>query len=358
MVPAKVRKCEPNMYSEALSSCYRLLAHITLQTFIWIVGGLALFGNCMVLALHYCQNTKKRASIPTFLVTNLAVSDLLMSLYLLIIAIADLIFSGGNYGIESEKWLSHPFCFIACFLATLSSLTSVLVMITICVDRYICIVYPFSTRRMTIRTAKIVIATLWLFSIIFSATPIIFSIGKPGHLRIYKYSSMCMPNNYQNYYQSIWMLSYLSMTIIAWVIMIGLYLRIFMAVQESSKNIRKSSSTDNKTLAIRLALILVSDLATWLPYYYITAAGLLRNGRVDTIALQFIATFLLPINSAINPYLYTLTSIDTFKLIFRRKMIERSSTANTFTHSTIAAQVSKVSRAHRMETFVNTISED
>lgn len=381
MVPAKVRICEPSMYSEALSSCYRLLAHITLQTFIWIIGGLALIGNCMVLIQHFCEHTKKRNYVPTFLVSNLAVSDLIMSIYLLTIAIADLMFSKGDYGIKSETWLTHPVCLISSFLVILSSLTTVLVMIIISFDRYMCIVYPFSTKRMTLKIARIVLAMLWICSIVFSAIPVIFSIGKPGYMRIYKYSSMCMPNNYQNYYQRIWMLSYLSITAIAWIIMIILYLRIFIAVQESSKTIRKSSTTDNKALAIRLALILVSDLATWLPYYYISIMGLLQSSGVDTVTLQFIVTFLLPLNSAINPYLYTLTSVDTIKGIFRNKSTIQSTmstysrstrftTMSTYSNSSRATTMKKHSSStkaktaakkvnmHEMDTFVNIMFEE
>ncbi|RDD37483.1 G-protein coupled receptor GRL101-like protein [Trichoplax sp. H2] len=357
MVPAKVRICQPSMYSDTLSSCYRLLAHITLQTFIWIVGGLALLGNVLVLIQNYHLSKRKRKSVPTFLVSNLAVSDLIMSLYLMIIAIADLMFTRGDYGIKSETWLSHPACLIACFFVTLSSLTSVFIMIIISTDRYICIVYPFSTKRMTVGRAKIALGVLWSFSIIFSAVPVLFSIQQPGYLRIYKYSSMCMPNNYQNFYFKIWMISYLAMTFMAWIIMIILYVRIFFAVKESSKNIRKSSTTDNKALAVRLALILVSDLVTWVPYYYISVAGLLKDGQVDTVALQFIATFVLPLNSAINPYLYTLTSVEVIRLIFKRR--PETGVTSTFTR-TQKVDINSIyeKKVVQMETFVNEISDD
>ncbi|RDD36304.1 G-protein coupled receptor GRL101-like protein [Trichoplax sp. H2] len=327
------------MNSEILSSCQRLLAHFSLQAFIWIVGSLALIGNIVVLLQNYATNQGKKKSVPICLINNLAISDLLMGLYLLIIAIADIMYSTITYGTDSESWLSHPVCYIACGLVAMSSLTSVLIMIVISVDRYICIVYPFSTRKLTLQKAMTVMGFMWSLGIAFSAVPTIFSIDQPGYLRLYTYNSMCMPNNYQNLYYMIWMISYLLITVIAWIIMIVLYACIFIAVRKSSKGIRKSSTNDNKVLAIRLSLILLSDLICWLPYYYINLSGFIQTGRVDLIALQFIGILTLPINSAVNPFLYTITNIEVLQKTFSRR--SRRSTTGSRSTSVKLSQINR-----------------
>ncbi|EDV20989.1 uncharacterized protein TRIADDRAFT_31042, partial [Trichoplax adhaerens] len=316
MVPAKVKTCIPTMNSETLSSCQQLLAHSSLQAFIWIIGSLALIGNLIVLIQNYSQKRQSRNHIAIYLVNNLAISDLLMGFYLLIIAIADIVLSVKIYGPISESWLLHPLCYLACSLVIASSYTSVLIMVIITVDRYISIVTPFSNRQFTMKLAYTLMTAVWCIGIIFSILPTWFSVQQPGYLRIYTYNSMCMPNNYENIYYMMWMIWYLLITFIAWIIMIALYSRIYASVRSSAKRVQRSSTRENKILAIRLSFILLSDLLCWLPYYYVNLAGLIEIGRVDVITLQFIGIFTLPINSAVNPFLYTLTNVDNLKRIF------------------------------------------
>ena len=320
MVPAKIKLCQPNMDSDELSSCESLLSHLSQKLFIWIVGVLAIVGNLLVFIQNHSIRNRRGSMVPVFLINNLAFSDLLMAMYLMIIIVADIAFSTGDYGLNSETWLSNPFCLIACFLANASSLTTVLLMVVICSDRYICLVYPLSSKRMTITTSRIAIIILWCLSLTFSVAPVILSINMPGYQRLYTYNSMCMANNYLMDYYWAWMFSYLSIILIAWIAMTILYTRLFIAIQRSGKNLRKSVATDNKVIAIRLALILITDLASWVPYYYVNLNGLLTSGRVDIIALQFVGIFSLPINSAINPYLYTLTNIEIIKKLLVRRM--------------------------------------
>ncbi|RDD37320.1 G-protein coupled receptor GRL101-like protein [Trichoplax sp. H2] len=352
MVPGKVKTCQPSMFADTLSSCSYLLAHASLDAFVWIVGSLALIGNIIVLLQNHYSKSIKSNLVPTFLISNLAISDLIMSIYLLTIGIANLIYSDGDFGLHSENWLSNPGCHIACLLVIISTLMSVLIMAIISVDRFICIAYPFSTANLSLKVARITLGLVWLIIISFSSIPVMFSINQPGHLRIYAYNSMCMPNNYRGIFNATWMISYLSITVIVWIIMIALYTRIFMAVQQSSKGIRKSSLNDNKILAIRLSLILISDLISWLPYLYITISGLILEGKVDTITLQFIATFTLPLNSAINPFLYTLTSIKVLKRTFLSKKTKPSKSAFSSQAVTKSSVLSM-----QLVTFVNTVED-
>ncbi|EDV27829.1 uncharacterized protein TRIADDRAFT_15646, partial [Trichoplax adhaerens] len=268
---------------------------------------LALIGNILVLIQNYSVVQQKKNPVPMYLINNLATSDLLMAVYLLIIAIADINFTGNEYGPHSELWLSHPMCLIACFLISLSSITTFLVMMIICVDRYICIVFPFTSKKVGTKNAKIAVGIMWMFGIIFSAVPTLFSIQQPGYLRLYTYSSICVPNNYQNFYYRMWMISRLLITVIGWISMFILYIQIFITANISAKGIRKSTTTKNKMLAIRLLLIMLTDAICWIPYYYVNVAGYLTSGKVDPITLQFISILTLPINAAVNPFLYTVT---------------------------------------------------
>ncbi|EDV18667.1 uncharacterized protein TRIADDRAFT_34852, partial [Trichoplax adhaerens] len=134
------------MISDTLSSCQHLLAHISLQFFIWLVGILAFLGNIFVIVRNLriirAKKKNKADKVNLFLINNLAISDFIMSIYLFIIGFANLVYSNqGLYGIRSEKWLRHPLCAVSCTLMTTSSIVSVFLMVVISIDRFITIVY-------------------------------------------------------------------------------------------------------------------------------------------------------------------------------------------------------------------------
>jgi hypothetical protein len=79
-------------YKDEFSSCTHLMRNTTLQGLMWTIGLLALTGNVLsvVYKLIYDKNRLKLGY--GIFVTNLAVSDLLMGIYMLIIATADKLF--------------------------------------------------------------------------------------------------------------------------------------------------------------------------------------------------------------------------------------------------------------------------
>ena len=82
--------CYP--YKDEFSSCEDLMRNPVLQTLLWIVCVLALAGNLSSITYRTMFDaTRLRTGFGMF-VTNLAVSDFLMGVYMIIIAIADLAF--------------------------------------------------------------------------------------------------------------------------------------------------------------------------------------------------------------------------------------------------------------------------
>lgn len=301
-----------------ISSCRHILSHVSQKCYIWIVAILAAIGNISVFVKNRELAKNKATIITAYLMTNLAASDFLMAIYLLIILIADLYYNDLRFGLNSETWLGSPFCLFACGINILSSVTSVFIMVVISIDRYICIVHPFSNRNLTLKRVRITMFSIWFCTCIFTITPIMMSLGQPGYRRYYTYSSICLANNFQILYYKIWMISYLTFIAIAWIIMVSFYTSIFISLRKSRHKTHLSATLrNNKIVSIRLSIILLSDLICWLPYYYVTLLGLFStDGRIDVISLQFVGIFALPINSAINPFIYTVTQFSTLKKLF------------------------------------------
>ncbi|EDV19353.1 uncharacterized protein TRIADDRAFT_62166 [Trichoplax adhaerens] len=307
MVPASIQTCYPLRKYDGLSTCDGLLSHVTLQMYIWLVGCIAFIGNIAVFTLHIKSIKTKKNPVPIFLIANLAISDFIVANYLLIIAIGDRFYSHYNFAVESEHWLRSIPCLLACFICCAASLMSVFMMLIISIDRYVCIVYPFSERKLTVKSAFLLVACCWLFSIIFVGIPVMYSVGADGDNRLHGYSSICMASNVSNPYFKWWITAFTLITIICWIITCILYGKMLSSIRQSSRNVRKSKSiSKDKRIAIRLFLILVTDLISWIPYYIVFMHVLSTSHSVDMIALQFTIIFALPINSAVNPCLYVI----------------------------------------------------
>ena len=77
---------------DEFSSCSDLMKNKGVQICVWILGLTALVGNLLVILLRVF--VKEDNKVHSFLLTNLAISDLLMGVYLLIIAFKDVQWRG------------------------------------------------------------------------------------------------------------------------------------------------------------------------------------------------------------------------------------------------------------------------
>ena len=81
-----------------MSSCNRMIEASGPRQSIWLLGILAVLGNLAVIAWRLIRRDDH--PVQTCLLTNLAVSDFLMGVYLMIIAIKDLQWAGNKYFID------------------------------------------------------------------------------------------------------------------------------------------------------------------------------------------------------------------------------------------------------------------
>ena len=91
--------------------------------------------------------------VHSFLITNLALGDFLMGVYMLIIASVDLYYRG-RYIIYAKFWKQSVLCKFAGFVSTFSSELSVFTLTVITIDRFICIIFPFRVKRLGMREAR------------------------------------------------------------------------------------------------------------------------------------------------------------------------------------------------------------
>ena len=320
-----------------LFTCGSLMQHLVLRMFMWLLGTSALIGNIYVLA----HRGKEKAKGPiqakqSLMIANLAVSDCIMGVYMLILASVDAYY-GDEYFKHSDAWRVSYLCRLESFLCLLSSEASVFFITLISVDRFICLVFPFGKVKLNSKWTRITVAILWIISFIIAFVPSILAgpesdfydlsdvcIGLPLVTRPSSYSihssdvggpgsgrtfSLPVPNEFQPaWYFSIAI--FLGLNLVCFLIIFICYTIIFINVKMVGKKVQVQTNRDEHVkMTMKMAAIVGTDFICWVP---IVIMGILSQTGAAVIPLQMYTwsvVFIIPINSSLNPYLYTIGSL-------------------------------------------------
>ncbi|XP_072025436.1 uncharacterized protein [Amphiura filiformis] len=308
-VVGDIKHCEPE--PDQFSSCSDLIRNPVLRAFMWILGMSAFVGNIFVIIWRL--KTKERFRVQASLILNLAISDCLMGIYMIIIAGADVYFRE-VYIYHAEQWKNGVTCGFAGFLSVLSSEASVYTLTVISVDRFICIMFPFSQKKITTKSVRIIIAIGWILSILLSLIPAMPFLSYFGE-GFYGRSSVCLalpltPERTPGWEYSVAV--FLALNFLSFVIISICYICIYIVAKRSSAKVRNSNRGLGKEikLATKTMLIVATDMFCWLPIVLMGILSLTGAAVIPPTVYAWIAVFVLPINSSLNPYLYTISSLD------------------------------------------------
>lgn len=300
----------------------------------WILGFSAVLGNAFVVVARWRENKKtEKAFVQSFLVMHLALSDFWMGVYMLIIASVD-VYYGDRYFENSEAWQSSIMCKVAGCISLISSEASVGFLTVLSVDRFISVVFPFSQMSLTKTSARVSVAVVWttIVSISVAANMVAdvdsdfyglsdVCIGLPLITRPTSYALIKGDIGSQLSGQTFnipvpqdqkpaWIFSivvFLGVNLVCFVVVLLCYIVIFVVVTQSAKHIRRTKAQDDEIkMAAKMALIVGTDFCCWMP---IILMGILSQTGAVIIPLEMYVwsvVFILPINSSLNPYLYTL----------------------------------------------------
>ncbi len=306
-----LKECTPE--PDQFSSCEDLMRNEVLRIFIWILGLSAFLGNVFVVVWR--SRNKQRFRVQSFLILNLAVSDCLMGVYMLIIASADAYFRN-VYIYHADNWKSSALCKIAGFLSVFSSEGSVFTLTVITLDRFLCILFPFGRLRLGRKSVKGVIAGGWFFAFLLSGIP---TLGLPyfGE-QYYGRTSVCLSLPLTSDRAPGWEYSisiFLGVNLVSIITILVCYIAIYIYAKRSAKQIRSTQgATKELKMAMKTFLIVATDMCCWFPIVIMGFLSLSGAVVIPPTAYAWIAVFVLPINSSINPYLYTISSIGLPKL--------------------------------------------
>ena len=337
-------KAIPNLICQsahnAFSSCEDLMKNDLLRMCIWILGTLAFIGNVAVIISRVRMRDDNK--VQSFMLTNLACADLLMGVYLLIIAIKDLQWKG-EYFKHDVTWRRGVGCRIAGALSMLSSEMSVLILLAITTDRLVCVVFAFRLRPISLKSARRLCFVLWVIGFTISGIPLTdmsYFWDEKRHIGFFGSSAVCLPLQFSNHNDAGWEYAtafFVTFNGLAFLYILTAYVLIFFSIlslirrRSTAKHIAKTESTK----ATRLFIIVLTDFFCWMPVILLSVLSLTGNFEDPKHKAKiWIAVFVLPINSSINPILYTFSTAGVRKKLVaalrRRKALRSDATGKYF----------------------------
>ncbi|XP_032218080.2 uncharacterized protein LOC5517708 isoform X2 [Nematostella vectensis] len=333
----------PNVDCQApaneFSSCDDLMKDKTLQVCIWVLGIFAFFGNIFVVAYRLVVREDNR--VHSLLLTNLAISDFMMGLYLLIIAFKDVQWQG-EYFKHDLSWQVSGLCQFAGALSMISSEVSVLMLTIITLDRFICIVFPMRFGRLGLKKAIAICILLWTFGTLISVVPILgieYFHDKQLDIGFYGRSSVCLPLQLSSDRPAGWEYSvsfFIGLNFIAFMFILLAYIAMFWTVRKSSAAVGSRNAKKESALARKLMVIILTDFCCWMPVILIGILSLTGNFHdPQKLAYVWIAVFVLPVNSSINPILYTFSTAHV-----KKRVTQYSRSMSGFVQNTMSSTAS------------------
>ncbi|XP_024886287.1 relaxin receptor 1 isoform X1 [Temnothorax curvispinosus] len=297
----KVQKCRPT--SDGVSSMSHLLDKPLLRTAVWSISCVTCLGNSLVLWGRFTAKDENR--VLSIIIRNLAVSDMLMGIYLFIIAIEDARFRD-NYKEEANTWMSSWPCTLLGALAMTSSEVSVLILSFMSVERFILIAAPLKCHRaMTSQAASSSMIVIWIVGFIIALVPV---IHWRSSTRFYGVNGMCFPLHIDDPYLIGWEYSafiFLGLNLIGLMIIGYVYVAMFTSIWRTRR--ATPLSVGDSEFALRFFLIVLTDAACWAPIIALKILAMMKY-PVPPDLHAWVVIFILPVNSAVNPLLYTFTT--------------------------------------------------
>ena len=295
-----------------------------------------------------------------FFIFNLTLSDFLMGVYLLGVVSQGVHYSG-HYCFVDKKWRLSNGCWILGTVAVLSSEASAFIMASMSTLRLVSIYKPFLTRTMKFKWIILVGVLCWLFSSLVAFLPwiqlksgyFVSEVWFPNHFfktdtiskhelitianqvsgsnsslqswfivketisykfryneikgefGFYSKTSVCMPQFYASTSESYWEYSTFLITLnfMLFIYMVVVYVLVYKKATGAKFPTFKSKDR-NEDMQKRISRLLLTDFFCWIP---VCIMGYLKVSGVSLPPNAYIASagLLLPINSAMNPLLYS-----------------------------------------------------
>ncbi|XP_017052302.1 relaxin receptor 2 [Drosophila ficusphila] len=309
----RVRMCKPS--TDGVSSFQDLLSKPVLRYSAWVMATLTIAGNVLVLWGRFIYRDENVAV--TMVIRNLALADMLMGFYLVTIGVQDYRYRNEYYKVVLD-WISSWQCTVIGTLAVSSSEVSMLILAFMSLERFLLIADPFRGHRsIGSRVMWLALICIWITGVGLAVVPVL--LWRTSTLPYYgSYSGTCFPLHIHEPFPLGWLYSafvFLGVNLLLLVMIAMLYTALLISIW------RTRSATPLTLLdcefAVRFFFIVLTDFLCWVPII-VMKIWVFFNYNISDDIYAWLVVFVLPLNSAVNPLLYTFTTPKYRNQIFLR----------------------------------------
>ena len=300
--------------SDMFSSCSDLISSPLLQVAIWVLAALTLIGNTVVIVWRIIQNKYVSQNV---LIVNLAISDLLMGIYLIIVGSSDVMYRN-SYARYDYFWRQSILCKMAGVMSTLSSEISTFTLTVVSTSRLQAVAFPLSHIPLTPRKSIVLCLSGWVILSVLSIIPLIETTYFEKNLIQH---GVCLFFNISVEYYPGWefMLVFLLLNFASCIYMLIAYAVMLFKLWKARKACGRAASVKDNTLNHRVLQLVLTNAFCWIPIIIVSFVSL-SGISMDPQVPVWMIIFVLPLNSALNPYLYSITDITSMKKKSRKSV--------------------------------------
>uniref|UniRef100_H2YML7 G-protein coupled receptors family 1 profile domain-containing protein n=1 Tax=Ciona savignyi TaxID=51511 RepID=H2YML7_CIOSA len=346
------------------SSPFEMIGNPIFRVILWIMGGLSFVGNIgvTVIGILHIRETKNEPLKLAFLwlLVNLSISDSIMGIYLLSVSAMGKTFSG-RYCYHDTDWRSSSACSVLGSMSIISSEVSALTMTTMATIRLFSVYFPMKMSSILRRTYVVPMIFCWCVGILLGTLPlanyrsgyfikavwypnyfftrqeilksdVVWIAQRAGHFTgnvttsmdwfdvkdtmtrtfqeleikgefgYFGETSVCLPRLFVKVGDTAWEYS-------TFIIVLNFCLFVYMAISyialyQRSRKVTKAGKNKSNKLLQTVFLMIVSNLCCWIPICIMAFVNL-SGVELDSIVYIVCAGVLLPINSVMNPLIYS-----------------------------------------------------
>ncbi|XP_025097653.1 G-protein coupled receptor GRL101-like [Pomacea canaliculata] len=308
MLPENFNLVNCHSPHDEISSCEALLRSDFYRALLVVFAAMSLLGNvCSFIYRVFLERNSSQLGFGVFVI-HLNMSDFIMGVYLVMIGVADRVYQG-SYLWNDSTWKRSGACQMAGFLSLLASEVSAFIVCLITLDRFLVLRFPFIGIHFNKRSAHIACMLAWAVGITLASVPL---LPMTSHWQFYGQTGICIPlpvtrNNYAGHDYSFHVLMGLNFVLL---MLIGIgQAFIFWSIRTNSMSMCDSTKRcKDLTIARRLISVAVTDFLCRFPIGLVAllaSQGVSIPGEVNVA----MAIVVLPVNSALNPFLYTLNTL-------------------------------------------------
>ena len=317
-VAIQTEDCQPqNLF---VSSCLNLISSPVQRVVTIGQGIIIIIGNIgsLVIQFHYPCNPAER-----YLTVSLAQADMLMGIYLMAISYIDISHNKIFYQIVTE-WTNSLTCMIFGLINFISCEMSLLIVSLLSLMRLLGIKKVGGMTAMKSKI-RIVCFTSWAVISLTGTACVMLVFTQNVKIR----NNMCILLGMSNHryitpFEQIFQIFIICSNLVLLIIMIICMFCLFNIVKKSSNAIAKFDTRHEQSqnpglihnrrlsnIALRLLLLLVCNILTWLPFMFVSAL-LLGGENVHDNIQQWVVVLGLPLCASTDPILYNLAAIKSY----------------------------------------------